>query len=794
MYCIQCGTEIKDGAKYCSNCGTKVINNAEDIHDHFEDDDYEEDEEIEEDEYDKDNEEDEEQEEMLPENLEEYLKEKVDRQLGTEVTILGGNIYFRGEYFLRQFIYDMFLQVATRLERIAKAADTSDKSCLIQIAKALGDYVTFTYQTMDNVENYFAIGRVDSYYDKVQSYLENSSVDIMAAAQACIEIEQGVEQEVAYREARKACRSRWVGGGFGFSGAITGAAKAAVLNAGSGLLHSTANLVGNAATYSKANRQISGLLNRISQEIMQNARKLAIELAQDAALDCRNQYPDIFFAVDEEKENRIKVELARGFNEKSIELARELILSNPYKLENYQAIYNVAAHDKLFDSFENNIRDIIKVAQLFKINFAQWLNELMQTRLKEILWTETAFRQEIIIEKIIFNTEKMVQDYDSRWLSACQKEIREGALQDITVKVNLIKMIFKECPEKNWEKKYQDFLSYDLRQAENCTQSEYTEDNNNSMKRIYAQKELASGKNADKFKMIIPAYVLNVSKRWIDAIDLSKSHEVIEIANKVRNLDQTYECTIGQGELNKSILQYISKSVETAEYKSQIDELQRYMYEVSQNAGLTNLNIENWVEAGYKNVRTVLGKEYTTFEEAEKERRRTVGNKRFASEADADRERELIRQEMGRINGLEKEGLSFIEILSAIKQAHFRSEPAKEKEYVYDRKVIETYTNLKQEGISSQINKKKLQRIIYVPIGIVAVVLGINPLLTMGWLVKIIAIIIMFAPWGLFISTGDELKELYDKRAIIQRIEELFVISNNQIFLRNEYYAQQKHV
>ena len=47
MYCIQCGTEIKDGAKYCSNCGTKVINNGEDIHDHFEDDDYEEDEEIE---------------------------------------------------------------------------------------------------------------------------------------------------------------------------------------------------------------------------------------------------------------------------------------------------------------------------------------------------------------------------------------------------------------------------------------------------------------------------------------------------------------------------------------------------------------------------------------------------------------------------------------------------------------------------------------------------------------------------------------------------------------------------
>jgi len=52
----------------------------------------------------------------------------------------------------------------------------------------------------------------------------------------------------AYRAARKQGRGRWVGGGFGFSGAIKGAAKAGMLNAGSGLMHGTVNMMGNMIT------------------------------------------------------------------------------------------------------------------------------------------------------------------------------------------------------------------------------------------------------------------------------------------------------------------------------------------------------------------------------------------------------------------------------------------------------------------------------------------------------------------------------------------------------------------
>jgi hypothetical protein len=52
----------------------------------------------------------------------------------------------------------------------------------------------------------------------------------------------------AYRRTRAQNRGRWVGGGFGIEGAV----KAGVLNAGSGIMHGAANIVGN--TFSARSR------------------------------------------------------------------------------------------------------------------------------------------------------------------------------------------------------------------------------------------------------------------------------------------------------------------------------------------------------------------------------------------------------------------------------------------------------------------------------------------------------------------------------------------------------------
>lgn len=55
--------------------------------------------------------------------------------------------------------------------------------------------------------------------------------------------QQHAEKE--YREARKASRGRWRGGGFGLGGALKGAATAGALNAVSGFGHDLVNSAGN---------------------------------------------------------------------------------------------------------------------------------------------------------------------------------------------------------------------------------------------------------------------------------------------------------------------------------------------------------------------------------------------------------------------------------------------------------------------------------------------------------------------------------------------------------------------
>ena len=71
---------------------------------------------------------------------------------------------------------------------------------------------------------------------------------------------QQEKKEISYkREVEKASRGRWEGGGFGITGAIKGAMKAAVLNAGSDLIHS----IGDGITKSGDTRYINNKLNEL---------------------------------------------------------------------------------------------------------------------------------------------------------------------------------------------------------------------------------------------------------------------------------------------------------------------------------------------------------------------------------------------------------------------------------------------------------------------------------------------------------------------------------------------------
>lgn len=103
-------------------------------------------------------------------------------------------------------------------------------------------------------------------YDVSETTYRNKCVDLSATVHAFRDINnrlQGIERredsEAAYREARKAARGRWVGGGFGLGGAIKGAATAGALNAITGLGHSVVNAVGNAGSAASASADKNNL-------------------------------------------------------------------------------------------------------------------------------------------------------------------------------------------------------------------------------------------------------------------------------------------------------------------------------------------------------------------------------------------------------------------------------------------------------------------------------------------------------------------------------------------------------
>lgn len=181
-------------------------------------------------------------------------------------TLFGLHISF-DDSALRFFDLRSFFGEATA--NAGKNLEQWYKNCK-SIERVLDDYPDFAEDTVENLAiiPLFQQLRKIEIYDLSEQQYEKQCLDLSSCAQALDQIErqyqsiiQEQQQKSDYRNARKASRSRWSGGGFGFSGAIKGAAQAATLNAVSGLGHSMFNAVGNAGSAVVAGASKSNLYN-----------------------------------------------------------------------------------------------------------------------------------------------------------------------------------------------------------------------------------------------------------------------------------------------------------------------------------------------------------------------------------------------------------------------------------------------------------------------------------------------------------------------------------------------------
>lgn len=176
----------------------------------------------------------------------------------SEYTLLGKQIKFTdSEDRYASFVYRMVSAMGTAESEFKKWYKSQDN-----ISAVLDGYLKKVQDIVSSYANnmlfdelpalkIYDIGRAE-YNEKCLTISDAISI-YNEAVDAYNNIIYELEDEMAYREERKAERGRVVGGGFGLGGALKGMATAGAMNAASGAAHSVANAFGNAISKSNAN-------------------------------------------------------------------------------------------------------------------------------------------------------------------------------------------------------------------------------------------------------------------------------------------------------------------------------------------------------------------------------------------------------------------------------------------------------------------------------------------------------------------------------------------------------------
>ncbi|PWX07737.1 hypothetical protein CYK67_13570 [Clostridium perfringens] len=259
MWCINCGTSLPDEAKFCFCCGYKmpdeILKTTAEIDEKINDEYFDESIEI--------------------ENIED-CKEVVDnnQQIQSPMIVNKFRINMLGrelEYSEEQSLYAL---IENTYDKLSKEAQRTFLDRYNNIYNGLGDLIDDGEQDFNEyinrgiaiAEEFLKAYNINSYdkqefYSVMKDECTEFSRCIYLAHEFYYEVMNKLESERNYREVRKEYRGRWQGGGFGFEGAIKGAAKAGIMNFGTGILHSMANGIGNMSSNYQANSALNKMYN-----------------------------------------------------------------------------------------------------------------------------------------------------------------------------------------------------------------------------------------------------------------------------------------------------------------------------------------------------------------------------------------------------------------------------------------------------------------------------------------------------------------------------------------------------
>ena len=684
------------------------------------------------------------------------------------------------------------------------------------------DTIQEEYDVCENWEE--AYGELESQFDEIN--LQN-------------------QKEQAYRDYRKASRGRWVGGGFGVTGALKGAATAAVFNGITGTAHSLGNAVGNAYSNYKANQKLQKLFEQ---------NDLAVELCAAIGKDVKNLVDILVDILNKNGmnikeyttvETNIGIRIYNNYDkienyEDKKEALKQCIKSNPYDPD-----FGILYLEDFYKGYERD-REFDALCSYFGMDIESMKSQILFNRFRQYFSLSDSEKIRCLEEYLKTATMWKVTDTTKKDVEYCFKEV-----DDIELDIDHVKCVSEELREKVISKQY---FKVDTNISAQFFQRLFLE----------CKYPLVNGEEveADNAKETID--LLRAKLEIIDiykSCDIRKKSDIVAAIEKINNCNEKYNNTkIGYKVLNymkygaavsgvvfdpmiehenlktdienfkggRFVIAPILTLMENGEIKypdnysnriyntkdndekgdcdetieifqmeyekidfSNEDALISFNEEVQKFKNKTGLGDSVISELGKrleyidKCERTVLGVEYPTREEAEKEKKKVAGNHKYETVEEA----ETAKKELKYIDDIIGTDLASTDLIKCfinfqnLKKYNICTPTGRDKMTEIEKSLIERYKRLCEEILSYEKNKSSLS--LWKIVSVIGTMIAIPFFFSLGIIGKIICICIVCALWQTFLEKSAKCKSFdLNSYSIKESIDKFTSIQNESIQFR----------
>lgn len=235
MFCIRCGAELPDDAKFCPVCGMKIVY-------------------------------DDSESKNISEGVAEIEPRKEKSKLESEKVVLTlGKRKLEFPARMEQYVQHYHYYLQLKKDTCQNFAQEYSKLNVKTIEDVLGSVSNLVARecaiiTKESFAKLLVL-KIRKYpyeiYSEYVLHFYNPEDAFEPFCEKANEILTQAQRISNYRMAQRASRGQWVGGGFGLKGAIKGAATAGALNAASGVFHGITDAVTNASDKAKLKKMMA---------------------------------------------------------------------------------------------------------------------------------------------------------------------------------------------------------------------------------------------------------------------------------------------------------------------------------------------------------------------------------------------------------------------------------------------------------------------------------------------------------------------------------------------------------